>query len=136
MKPCVVILDESCDLLEPEVSQFVPTVVFCRLGGFVVDPAVACEQLHQLIVERMASRHVIYVAASFAGFTALLLGSHYPSLVAGLILVDYRNQKVIGYGLRIYAPDDTAFDDNIVPTKFPFFLGKEAEVKENRKERG
>jgi pimeloyl-ACP methyl ester carboxylesterase len=122
MNPCVVILDESCDLLEPEVSQFVPTVVFRRLGGFVIDPEVACEQLHQLIVARMASTHVIYVAASFAGFTALLLGSHYPSLVAGLILVDpshpdqverameaFREAKVLDSeatcGFREYLPD-------------------------------
>jgi pimeloyl-ACP methyl ester carboxylesterase len=122
MKDCSVILDESCDRLEPEVSQFVPTVVFRRSGGFVIDPKVACEQLHGLIVERIAPTRVIYVAASFAGFTALLLGSLHPSLVEGLILVDpshpdqverameaFREAEVVdseaACGFREYLPD-------------------------------
>jgi hypothetical protein len=51
----------------------------------------------------------------------------------GTAKTDYRDQKVLGFGLRIFAPDGTAFDNNIIPTDFPLFMDREAANTKNKK---
>jgi hypothetical protein len=46
---------------------------------------------------------------------------------------DYRSLKVVGYALRVFAPDGTAFENNIVPMDFPFFVNDPKVEKTDRK---
>lgn len=83
-----VVLDESCAHLKDAVGAFAEVSVFSRKEGFRCASSVAAKQFHQELVANGIVGRAIYVAPSFAGFTALLVASEFPRSLGGLLLVD------------------------------------------------
>jgi pimeloyl-ACP methyl ester carboxylesterase len=83
-----VILDESCGQLVDAVSAFAPVQVFRRRDGFRSDPLYAADELHAMLADRSLCGVAVYVAPSFAAFTALLLAHRHAGSLAGILLLD------------------------------------------------
>lgn len=96
-----VVLDESCASLKDAVADFAPVEVFRRSGGFLSDARTAAEELHQMLADRFLLGRAIYVAPSFAGFTALLAASRYHGSFAGIVLLDPSHPRQGEEALRI-----------------------------------
>ena len=83
-----VILDESCDHLSAAVRQFAKTYTFRRRTGFLSPALAAAEELRAVLSSGALEMPAIYVAPSYAAFTALLLAQRGPKDLAGILLVD------------------------------------------------
>ncbi|MFT3869837.1 MAG: hypothetical protein QM715_15410 [Nibricoccus sp.] len=83
-----VVLDESCAHLQEAVARFAAVRVFKRSTGFHCDSKAAATELHQLLVDENLHGRAVYVAPSFAGFTALLHAGQYPGALAAVLLLD------------------------------------------------
>ncbi len=97
-------VDESCVSLREEPANLGPLMVFHRPTGLFADPVESAEALH-IQLEQQVSGPVIYVAASYAAFTALHLADRYRSSVAGIVLVDGSHPRQSAAALA-ELPDD------------------------------
>jgi pimeloyl-ACP methyl ester carboxylesterase len=98
-------------LVQPEVSKFTQVVSYDRAGYAWSEPGPLPRTSHQMAFElRTALRNAgvkppyILVGQSFGGFLVRAFARHYPTEVAGMILVDVLNEdsKVnVGGGKRM-----------------------------------
>lgn len=101
--PVTLVLDESCAHLNDSAAAFAPVEVFRRASGFRCESRVAATELRQLLVDRDILGRAIYVAPSFAGFTALLLADEDRGALRGILLIDPSHPRQGPEALRILA---------------------------------
>lgn len=98
-----IVLDEGCAHLEDAVSEFAPVLVFRRAGGFRSESKIAASELLKLLTDRSLLGRAIYVAPSFAGFTALLLANEHRDSLVGILLLDPSHPRQGPEAVRILA---------------------------------
>lgn len=102
------VLDESCAHLQDAVAAFAPVEVFRRAAGYRCESRIAAAELRQLLVDRGIFGRAVYVAPSFAGFTALLLADEHRGSLLGILLVDPSHPRQGPEALRILADAPTS----------------------------
>lgn len=89
MNPAItIIVDQTCSALAGRLRALAPVYVFTRADGIRTRPDRAADELREALRTHQQRGHFLLVAASFAGFTALLFAHRHPEEVAGLVLVD------------------------------------------------
>jgi pimeloyl-ACP methyl ester carboxylesterase len=83
-----IVVDQTCISLADRLRAIAPIFVFTRAGSVLTKPDIAVAELRDSLQRTRSQGPYLIVAASFAGFTALLFAHLYPEEVAGLILVD------------------------------------------------
>src|SRR5690554_5783140 len=98
-----IVLDEGCAHLADSVKAFASVLVFRRTGGFRCTAIVAAEELRQTLADHSLLGRAIYIAPSFAGFTALLAASRYAGSLRGMLLLDPSHPRQGKEALQILA---------------------------------
>jgi pimeloyl-ACP methyl ester carboxylesterase len=83
-----IVVDQTCASLADRLRAVAPIFVFTRAGGTLTKPDRAVIELRDALQKNGLRGPYLIVAASFAGFTALLYAHRHPQEVAGLVLVD------------------------------------------------
>lgn len=102
----IIVLDEYCDRLLDQVQPLARAIIFKRRSGYLSDPAVAAEELYQLILTTDPASLYIIVSPSFGAYTALLFAARYPEHVAGLVLCDPSHPRQGPIALEVLPPVD------------------------------
>lgn len=75
-------------MLVGRVTSLAPTVIFTRRDGPFTPPDLAVSEMHEALARGTHRPPFLFVAASFAGFTALRFAQRFPELLHSLVLVD------------------------------------------------
>lgn len=105
-----VILDEGCGQFQEAVSRFAPVQVFRRVNGFRSPAGVAAAELLGLLEQQSLVGRAIYIAPSFAGFTALLSADRHPDSLLGALLLDPSHPRQGPEALKILSAVPSAPD--------------------------
>ncbi len=88
-------------LVQTEVAKFTGTCSYDRAGFGWSDPGPRprtseqiVKELHTLLTRAEVARPYVLVGASFGGHTVRLFAKHYPSEVAGMVLLDARHEAL------------------------------------------
>lgn len=101
--PSVVVLDENCANLAARVELHAPTMIFRRSRGFLCESSVAAEELRGILSAHGWLGRALYVAPSFAGFTALLLAARDQAALAAVVLLDPSHPRQSSDALEVLA---------------------------------
>ena len=107
-----IVLDETSAHLEDAIKAFAPVLVFRRAAGFRCASSLAAEELHQTLADHSLLGRAIYVAPSYAGFTALLAASQHAASLRGVLLLDPSHPRQGEEALQILvdAPPSSELD--------------------------
>jgi len=116
-----IVVDQTCASLADRLRAVAPIFVFTRAGSVLTKPDIAVVELRDSLQRSGSHGPYLIVAASFAGFTALLYAFSHPEEVAGLVLVDSSHPKQSEVAIAAL-PESDSEDPEI--TAFRKFLHK------------
>lgn len=107
-----IVVDQTCAPLAERLRAIAPVFVFTLAGGMLTPPGLAVDELRGALRGAGLSGRFLVVAASFAGFMALLYAHRYPQEIAGLVLVDGSHPRQ-SEALLAALPDREAEDPEV-----------------------
>ena len=113
-----IVVDQTCAALADRLRALAPVFVFTRAGSVLTSPDTALDELRAALQQGKTRGPYLLVAASFAGFTALLFAQRHPEETAGLVLVDSSHPKQSEATLAALVESDPAVAEIAAFRKF------------------